>query len=208
MLKQLPSEFRFRRALLVARVLVVVWRENQEEQRIDFAHRRRTRAMKIRNAGVVGLLLLGAGGGGLSVCAEEIGEFGRPNSNEEKVSSHDADEATPKPKSALVSDLNRNSPPVPPGISNDGKTPVVAPVLPDRAANDESSEKKNGDFLWWCQHLMGIKMPHVEIRTFDYPDYLEERAAWDAYHAELATVRAVQSVLGNDDSISSTSSRA
>lgn len=175
--------------------------------------------MKIRNAGTVALLLLGAGGGGgMIICgAEEIGEFGRPNSNEEKANSHTANEATPKPKSALASDLNRNPPPVPPIISNDGKTPVVAPVLPDRgqpgkandkeggAANEESSEKKNGDFLWWCQHVMGIKMPHVEIRTFDYPDYLSERAAWDAYHAGLATVRAVQSVLGNDDS--STSSR-
>ena len=35
MLKQWPSEFRFRRALLVARVLVVVWCGIQEEQKID-----------------------------------------------------------------------------------------------------------------------------------------------------------------------------
>ena len=164
--------------------------------------------MKTHNIGAAALLLLGAGDGGLIVCdAEEIGEFGRPNSDEEKVNSHAADEATPKPKSALESDLNKNSPPVPPVMSNDGKTPVVAPVkandIKGVSAKDESWEKKNGDFLWWCQHVMGIKMPHVEIQTFDYPDFLAERSAWDAYHAELATVRAVQSILGNDDSSSS-----
>ena len=177
--------------------------------------RRRRRLWKIPRSGVAALLLLGAGGGSgrWIVGADEIGEFGRPNSpdEEEVVDSHAQDEAIPKPKSALASDTNKDSPPVPPGVSNEGKTPVVAPVLPDRGKqgkeNDkkgdavivDDSSKRNGDFLWWCQHVMGIKMPHVEIRTFAYPDYLAERAAWDAYHSELATARAIQSVLGDDN---------
>ena len=146
--------------------------------------RRRGGALKTPNAGVATLLLLGAGihspgGGGVNVHAEEVGQFGRPNSDEEKVHSRSHDQSSPKPKSAVpaASDINTAS-------------------LHDE--NDDFS--KNRDFLWWCQNVMGIKMPHVEIRTFDYPDYLAERAAWDGYHAELATAQAVQSVLGDDNS--------
>jgi len=133
------------------------------------------------------------GGGAVIVREEVVGEFGRSPNGEEENS-----KATPKPKSALAPDDSGGSPPSIGSI--DQKTPVISPDLGrepktgDGADADDS--KQNHDFLWWCNHVMGIKMPHVEIRSFTYPDYLSERAVWNDYHAQMATARAIQSVLG------------
>ena len=164
----------------------------------------RRRALSVSSYGTVALLLLGSsvqlpGGGALIVRAEQVvGEFGRPQNGEE-----DNSKATPKPKSALAPDDSGGSPPSIGSI--DQKTPVTSPDLGRELKTDDGADvddsKQNHDFLWWCNHLMGIKMPHVEIRSFTYPDYLSERAAWNDYHAELATARAIQSVLGSSSDI-------
>ena len=165
--------------------------------------RRRRRALAMPSYGTAALLLLGSsvhlpGGGAVIVRAEEVGEFGRPQNGEEENS-----KATPKPKSALAPGDSGGSPPSIGSI--DQKTPVISPDLGrepktgDGADADDS--KQNHDFLWWCNHVMGIKMPHVEIRSFTYPDYLSERAVWNDYHAQLATARAIQSVLGASNDI-------
>ena len=84
----------------------------------------------------------------------------------------------------------------PPGEGRSPTASASAPVLtvpppstsvrppPDTDPDPDPDPDLDPDFLAWCQQVLGIRTAGIEIRTFAYPDFLEERRVWDE-HAEL-----------------------
>jgi len=178
------------------------------------SHRRRRRRrrppprLSLSSAAALGILVAWSSssssscGRGVLVASEKAGaEFGRPIAAAAKEEKKKRKNNNYSANQEDASDGSTG------GTSTAGETSEMAvptpvatgatPVLP----NQEEERAKDEEFLSWCRHVMGIKMPHVTIKAFEYPNYMLDRRAWEVYNDELTNRRAAKAVLGGDSSL-------